>query len=183
MDSLTVYYEKQKLFKSKLKNAVFYPCFLFILMGIVLFVLVKTVLPLFQQLFEQMGGGMSVAAQSMMHIGKTAGNIALIFMIVLLLLFLFTYLYSKTAKGKSRMGPFLSKFPLTKNLYEKMAARDFASSMQLMLSSGMESEKAFELAAANVEHPFLSQKITQCRELLANGASFREALTLSLIHI
>lgn len=57
-----------------------------------------------------------------------------------------------------------------------MAARRFASAMALMLSSGVEIERSFDLCSDLVGNEFIGRKIELCKQQIAKGASFADVL-------
>lgn len=176
MLSLAEYYEREQAIRSRLRSAVLYPAMLFCMMAVVVVVLVTKVLPMFDSIFRQLGGEMSKSASALMHLGTAFGRYAFVILLVLVVIGLGCFAASRTEKGKQAFGRFFAHFPLTRNLAQKMAARRFASAMALMLSSGVEIERSFDLCSDLVGNEFIGRKIELCKQQIAKGASFADVL-------
>ena len=66
--------------------------------------------------------------------------------------------------------------PPLRKIYEEVATTRFANGMVLTLSSGMDTYEGLRLVQNLVESPEMSEKIANCRNLIADGDSFPEAL-------
>ena len=69
LDSLCAYYERNEAITKNIKNAVTYPAVMIVMMMVVIVVLVVNVLPIFNQVFRQLGSEMSAFAQGVMGFG------------------------------------------------------------------------------------------------------------------
>lgn len=181
MQSLADYYERQQNISESIHNAVLYPMIMIGMMLLVILVLITKVLPIFNQVFEQLGTEMNSFSTSLLKIGKSINNYA-IFLVILLCLIVALYLYlTKTTKGKAAYIRFVSSFPLTRNLYDNIAAGRFAAGIALTLKSGMDTYTGLGLIADLVENKRLEQKILACRDSLYEGTNFSDALQESKI--
>ncbi len=176
MESLSLYYEREDSLKKRIKSAVLYPFILIMMMGIVIGVLVVQVLPIFNQVFENLGSQMSAVSTLVMDIGLTAAMVALVIIGILVLIIIGMFIYSKTKAGTNFFSRFFSKFPLTRKLAEKIASGRFASVISMMVSSGYNTEEAIELAPRIINNDRVNEKIGKCKKLIDGGSSFADAL-------
>lgn len=176
MVSLTAYYEREQTIRARIRGAVTYPLLLFAMMSAVVILLAVQVLPMFRQVLEQLGGEMPAAAQAIMRVGMSAGDIMAWVLPVLLLLILLAALWGRTPSGKAFFGRFCATSVFTRKTASKIAAGRFASAMALMLSSGMDTEAALEMVPAVLENPYLGKKVEECRGLMSQGISFSGAV-------
>lgn len=179
MQSLTNYYEREDAIADSIRNAVSYPFVMIGIMVVVIFVLLGKVMPIFNQVFIQLGSEMTGISGTLLSIG-TALNRYSIFIVTLLVLAVLVFLLAtKTKKGRQFTKRVLSTFPLTRGFYEKLAAGRFASGMALTISSGMDTFTSLDMVSELTEHKGMQEKISKCKKAIQDGANFSEALTAS----
>ena len=54
MNSLSLYYDRENFLKGKLRNSVFYPAMLFVMMSFVIILLVTKIFPIFEGMLEEL---------------------------------------------------------------------------------------------------------------------------------
>ena len=151
MDALADYYEREDSIQANIKNAVSYPLIMVFMMLIVILVLVIKVLPIFEQVFAQLGTNMSGFSQSLLNAGNILNKYSIVFVGILVLLALLFFYYSYTTGGKKAFGRLMDKFRPTKKLLEELESERFASGMVLTLSSGMDTYESLSLVKRHVE--------------------------------
>ena len=138
LDSLTEYYERSENISKSIRSAVTYPMIMILMMAVVIGVLMIKVLPIFRQVFSQLGTEMSNFSQNIMDFGSIVGMIASVFIGLILLLIIIALVLRMTPSGQKTLSNIFSRLPVIKPLYRKMASGRFASAMALMLSSGLD---------------------------------------------
>lgn len=177
MQSLADYYEREESISDSIRSAVSYPFIMIGIMLLVIFVLLGKVMPIFNQVFIQLGSEMSGISASLLQIGISLNRYSLLILIVLAILVLVYLLSVKTKRGRTISRKFLSIFPPTKSFYEKLAAGRFASGMALTISSGMDTYTSLDMVSVLTEHTGMQKKIAECKEAIKQGANLSEALT------
>ncbi len=176
LSSLANYYEREECIVRSIKNAVTYPIIMIIMILIVIIILIVKVLPVFNQVFEQLGGEMSGFAKSMMHFGTALASNSVFIAGGCLLLLLALKVAKNSKNWKQNYSHFISTFFLTKKLNAKVASARFASAMSLMLSSGLDTDQSIDMVYKLVDNHFIRGKIDTCRMLIKQGSSFSDAL-------
>ncbi len=176
LDSLCAYYERNEAITKNIKNAVTYPAVMIVMMMVVIVVLVVNVLPIFNQVFRQLGSEMSAFAQGVMGFGMVLSRYSAAIVGVILVAAAGLLALGRTAAGRQTLQKLGSSFFATRRLSAKVASGRFASAMSLMLSSGLDVDQSIAMASQLVENPSARQKIERVRELTAEGASFADAL-------
>lgn len=175
--ALDKYYEHEEDVSDNLRSAVTYPIIMIIMMAIIILIMITKVLPLFEQVFNQLGASMSGIAASLLELGKTlqayswAGLLVLGGLIVIMLVFL------KTSWGRQVWTKFLMVFPPTKSFQRDIAYGRFARGMSLTLSSGMRIYPALDLVVDLVENKDVEEKVRTLKQLIVEGFNFSESLT------
>ena len=176
MESLADYYDREEAIESNIKSAVSYPLIMVFMMLIVVMVLITKVLPIFEQVFAQLGTSMSGFAQSLLTLGSALNRYSIVLVFVLVLIaVLFIYFYG-TSSGRTNFRKIIRVFSPTKKLMQDIELERFASGMVLTLSSGMDTYEGLSLVKKLTSDEEMKNKIDQCRELLLDGDSFPEAL-------
>ena len=176
MDSLADYYELEEEIRSNISSAISYPLIMIGMMLVVIIVLITRVLPIFGQVFAQLGTSMNSFSESLMKLGNLLNRYSALFIILLCIIALICLYFTKTQSGKKRFHNIGLHIPPIKKLYDEIATTRFANGMVLTLSSGMDTYEGLRLVSNLVESDDMVAKIDQCRTLIAEGSSFPEAL-------
>lgn len=176
MLSLAAYYEKEQNISDSIKGAVTYPFIMIVMMVIVIFVLISKVMPIFNQVFIELGSEMTGFSASLLKLGNSLNRYSIVFLVILCILAALYLFATKTASGKRIFARFLAVFPLTKRFYESVACERFASGMALTLSSGMDTYSGLDMVSSLVGNKKMQEKIELCKKSLEKGDNFAEAL-------
>lgn len=179
MQSLADYYEREDSISDSIRSAVTYPFIMIGIMMLVIFVLLGKVMPIFNQVFIQLGTEMSGLSASLLRLGNSLNRYSLVILLILIVLVLLYFPATKTKAGRRLTRRFLSAFPLTRGFYAKLAAARFAGGMALTISSGMDTFTSLDMVSELTEHKGMQEKIAACKKSIEDGANFSEALTSS----
>lgn len=174
--SLSDYYDREDDISDSIKSAVSYPLIMIAMMFLIIIVLIMKVLPIFKQVFTQLGAQMSPLAQKLMNIGSSMSRYAIVITIVLAVLVIATIFLYRIPSLKKKMRLLLAKLPITRSFYANIASGRFASGMYLAFSSGMDMFHALDMVSELVENDSLIAKIEEVRKDIKNNATFAEAV-------
>lgn len=186
MESLSYHYKREETIAEGIKSAVTYPFLIIGMMLAVIIVLVIKVLPIFNQVFNQLGSEMTGFSKGLLNLGSTLTKYSIAFVAIFIALAILFIFFTKTSAGKKAFSRFCSKFFLTKHFYEKVASGRFASGMAITMSAGLDSDESLDLVQKLVDNDVMSQKIDHCRKLMEGSdtelpQSFANALVNSHI--
>lgn len=177
MQSLSTHYEREGNIAKAIKNAVTYPLIMITMMVIVILVLITKVMPIFNQVFAQLGQEMTGFSKALLFIGSAINNYSVVLIVLLILIIGGTLFFTKTTCGKKVFRAGSSRFGFFRNVYDKIAACRFADCMALTLGSGFNPEYCMELASNLIEDIHFQEKISQCLSRMSEGTEFSSALT------
>lgn len=179
MYSLSEYYEREGYLKTKIKNSLFYPSMLFVMMSFVIIILVTKIFPIFEGMINELGGQLPGESKFLMSFsaGIMTGKFTLAFVVVILMLLIATYMISKTKKGNSSLIKLFGNIKFLKSIMNKITAYRFAYSMSLLLSSGMNFENSILLLLDIAEDDTLKSKIKQLSDSMESGEDFITSLS------
>lgn len=176
MKSLSDYYEKEYRLLVNVKNALTYPIMMVVMLLVVLFVLFSKVMPVFDQVYEQLGAKMSPAARSAIRLGGLFSGAALIAAAVIALAVFGIWAASRFGHWISLVDKMVNYVKCHSRIALAIANRRFTSVLALTLKSGMEFEKGLELAGELVDNGKVAAQIEKCGQTLETGASYYQAM-------
>ena len=171
LSALAGYYKREEQIASSIRSAITYPTIMIFMLFIVIGVLITRVLPIFQNVYQQLGTELTGAAGALMSLSHVIQRI-LPQLIIFLLLAVVVLLY--LLKKKSSI---FSNFFVNRKLSQSIAVGRFASGLFLTLSSGLDTDESIQMTAELTNHPIIQGKIKTCQEHLASGMGFSEAIT------
>lgn len=176
MASLAVHYEREDELNKSIRNTISYPLIMAGMMVVVIIVLLVKVMPIFNQVFIQLGTEMSGVSKALMDIGSAINHYAIALIVILVLLIIAAVLAVKTSAGKKAARNIGYKFKGTRHLFENTAACRFAGAMALTLSSGLHPERSMELVEVLNDDPHFQTKLDSCKQMIYEGADMSNAL-------
>ena len=176
MSALSEHYDREDSIAKSIKNAVTYPLIMAGMMVVVIIVLLVKVMPIFNQVFIQLGTEMTGFSRTLMGIGNAINHYSIVFVAILVVIAALILFGTRTASGKQMSRNIGYKFRFTCVIYEEIAACRFASGMALTLSSGLNPERSMELVSALNDDVHFQKKIDACQSLIDGGQDLAEAL-------
>ena len=176
MESLSVYYEKEYFMMKNIRNAITYPVMMVVMLLVVLFVLFTKVMPVFEEVYAQLGVQMSSLSRAASRFGGIFSGAALVVFAVLALILLAT----AAAAGAGHSFKWAEKvkdwFKSNSGTALAVAGRRFTAVLALTLQSGMELEKGMSIAAELVDNKKVAERINECAEKLQAGSGYYDAM-------
>lgn len=176
MSSLADYYEKEAGLAQTIKNAITYPCIMIFMMLAVILILITKVMPVFDQVFTQLGTHMSGPSRVILNIGTFLNTHSIVLIIIVVALIACAVVLIKTKAGQNLLGRLAAHFGGNRNLSEKISAYRFAGGMALTLSSGLTPEECLSLASSLIEDGAYKEKIKACQTAVENGEDLYQSL-------
>lgn len=179
MHALSDYYEREASIASAIRHAVTYPMIMVLMMFFIILLLLTKVLPVFHQVFDQFGTGVTGVSKTLMDIGTAMNRYSVVFVILFLILAAAFVFFSRTEKGRSMFLKLAAKLRLSRGISERTAACRFAGGMALTLSSGLTTEESLAMAGNLSQDPAFLGKLDKCRALTESGHDLSAALAES----
>jgi type IV pilus assembly protein PilC len=177
MDSLSEYYDRQETLMKSIRDALFYPFILLSMLFAVLVVLMTQVMPVFQQVFEQLGIEMTGLAGAVFHMGTILQNISIVLLVLLVASALACLILMRTEKGRASLFRLLQKLPVGRKTSELMNCSRFCDALGIAVHSGLDMFESFELAAGLSDGQESFRTMTEkASELVNQGNDLAEAL-------
>lgn len=176
MKKLTEYYEQQCTISDSIKNAVSYPLIMVCLMLLILAVLLTKILPIFNQVFIQLGSELTGISKQLMNMGYAIQSVSGFFIALLIIAAVAALVLYKSPKGRTWGRHFLHTNRLTKRFYLGVAYSRFAGALSMITAGGIDIFKGLELANRLIDNELMDEKVKKCNEVLSEGSYLYEAI-------
>lgn len=168
--SLAQHYNREDTIKNSIRHALTYPLIMTSMIILVILVLLMKVMPIFNQVFIQLGTEMTGLAGLLVSLGNSLSKYILV--VILSIIIFFTILFYLGKKA-------IHRIPYMRNIYEKISACRFASGMALALSSGLNPDHAMTLVCELNDDPIFAKKLETCKFYVSEGEDLSKALLRS----
>ena len=175
MESLSSHYEQEEEISGQIRSAVTYP----LLMLVVILVLLIEVLPVFQQVFNQMGMEMNGVSRGLLNAGNVISRYSSVFLILAAALIGCILFFSLTEKGHSLLRKMAIHLPFFREIPVAMDYSRLAQGLSLGLRSGLSPETSLELTKDLISQPVILERLRKASSILDSGETFSRALTES----
>ncbi|WP_312442218.1 type II secretion system F family protein [Lacrimispora sp.] len=176
MESLAGYYEKEHILMKSIRNAVTYPIIMIFMLLVVLLVLFTRVMPIFENVYQQLGAEMSPVSLAATKLGGVFCAVSLVLGILLAFAAALVWLLGRKGKKLLIAERLIQWIKRRSRMALAISNRRFTSVLALTLHSGLELEKGMELAGQLVDNQAVEEKIRQCAKELEAGTDYYTAM-------
>lgn len=181
MSGLSKHYEREQEIAKSIRSALTYPLIMIGIMILVIVVLLTKVMPVFSQVFKQLGHEMTGFSKAALTMGTVLSNYAVFFIAAMIVILFLLFYFSKTTSGRRQFKNLGHHIGFVRSISDKICASRLASGMYLALRSGLTPDQGLLLTKELIDNPFFQKKISDCESRMSDGASLSEALTSSHI--
>ena len=176
---LAEFAEKAEKIKNKVKGAMIYPIVVLVAaIGITAFLLV-TVIPKFQQVFEDMMGGEALPAltQFVIAASEYVKNNGLVVLAVAVGIFVLAKIIGKTEKGAFLFDVLALKMPVTGTLVQRTAVSRLTRTLGTLLSSGVPILQSLVIVRDTSGNRVISKAIQDVHDAVKDGEGVTKPLS------
>jgi len=179
MASLANYYQWEAQIKTSVKNAILYPSVLVMMLAVVIAILVISVIPVFQRVFDSLGLAAGSPASAAMQIGVGVGKGMLILVGVFAVVMVVLGILLRTGRRESVLALLSSVIPSVRRVNARLSTARYASALSMMLTTGYPVEDAMQLAPSVVTDEKHRRQAELAQRELVSGGSFPDAVEKS----
>lgn len=176
MESLAEYYEKEHVLMKNIKNALTYPVIMISMLLVVLLVLFTRVMPIFENVYQQLGAEMPPVSLAATRLGGVFCAVSLVVLILLAFTAALVWLLGRNGKKLLLIERVIQWLKRRSCMALAISQRRFTAVLALTLHSGLELEKGMELAGELVENQAVEEKIKGCAQELEAGTDYYTAM-------
>jgi type IV pilus assembly protein PilC len=180
MNRLSVYLEKRQKLVSQVRGAMVYPTVVIVIAGLVMAVLLTFVIPAFENMFKDFGGGKEALPKiTQIIVAISNGFVTYLPLVIIglgLIAFGFSYTYRKPA-GKRFYHSLMLKLPIMGTTLRKIAVARFTRTLGTLLQSGVPILDALEICARTSGNVIIESAVMGVRQSISEGKNMAEPLT------
>lgn len=177
MPALSQYYEEEEILSEHAKSAAAYPLMILGIMGIILSLLLSKVLPVFEQIYRQMGLPLSKSTAWLFRAGSFLDQKPALLICILFLICGLAFFFLFLPKGKQLLPRMLLRFVVFRRAQEAIDYSRMTHGISLGLRSGLDLEYTLQLAEKMVSTPWIKTEIFKALARLKDGELFMDTLT------
>lgn len=168
--SLSRYYDRQEAIAKSIRGATTYPIMLLCVLLLVLVVFVVRILPIFYDVYKQLGAEMSGIASAALNFGNWLNTYWIPIVIVIAVIVILAIVFRSGVKKLFR------KIFMGGKLGASMQGARFASILSMTLASGMDPDEALTMAARLTDDESVREKITAAAKQAEAGTSLSQCV-------
>lgn len=178
--ALARHYEDRARMERQLRSALLYPAVLLLVMLAVIVVLLARVLPVFNEIYADLGGRLTGVAGGLLALGRVLDQAMPVLCVLLVLVVLFLALFAALPAFRGRVLALWRKSRGDKGVSRQINTARFAQSLSMGLSSGLPLEEALTLSADLLtDVPSAAAKCRDCLARLDEGTPLAQAMSQS----
>ena len=179
LNRLAIYIEKAEKLKSKVKGAMVYPSVVLIISFIVIAVLLIFVIPVFQEMFEGLGGELPALTQAVVDLSDFLRNYIVYILAIIAALYFAFVKFKSTEKGRIIVDKILLGLPVFGSLLRKSAVANFTRTLGTMTSSGVPILDGLVIVSATAGNKVIEKAILDTKTSISEGKTIAEPLAKS----
>ncbi len=183
MYSMQGHYAREEQLRTSIQSALFYPLIMTCMILAVIGVLLVKVMPIFNQVFRQLGTEMTGFAGVLMQLSNFINSNLVIILLVFAILVVIVIWCIKGRTGKKVSHWIMTRFRGYRELTEMIACCRIADGIALVQQSGYSPEQGFLHVCKLNEDKAFQGKLDFCQEKMDKGVSLADALKDSGIFV
>jgi len=179
LKSLSEHYDQEIEISENIRSAITYPLIMLAMMGTVIIILLVKVLPVFQQVFRQMGLEMNHFSNGLLNAGNVISRYSAVLLILILIITAgFSALFF-TEKGRFYLRRLSGRLPCIKDIPISADYARLTQAIAMGIHSGLDHVVTLEMAQKLLSHQNIREKAKKAQKLLEDGVIFEDALSES----
>lgn len=179
LERLADYTENSQYTQQKVKGAMIYPMILSVVALAVVTALMVKVVPNLVKVFDTKGAELPGLTQGLIIISDYLVDYGLITFIALVFAGISIRHYFTKPAPKKRLHAAMLKLPMISNLYRTIETARFASTLSMLVASGVPLLQALRIAGAVMNNLILREVCEEIADNVQEGGSFSRALEAS----
>jgi type IV pilus assembly protein PilC len=163
--------EAEVKLRSKIKAALTYPTVVFCMAIIMCVALLMFVVPVFQKMFEDLGGELPLPTRILVMISSAMKFLVPLFVLATGALVWWWRRYGKTERVRNVVDPLKLRVPVFGNLFQKLALARFARNLGTLLSAGVPILQALDIVSDTTGSIVIGRALGEVKESVRQGES------------
>lgn len=176
MDRLATHIEKVARLQGQVRSALTYPAAILTVAAAVVFLILWKVIPVFQHLFDDMGGDLPLLTRLVVGTSEFIGAYALVLVALLAVAGFALPRLLRTRRGRESADRLLLRLPVAGKLMLRIVAGRTCRTLSILLSSGIPILNALSIAADAAGNIVVAGALHKVRREVEQGRPIHESL-------
>lgn len=181
LEEIADYYDKEQDLMQKIRSAIAYPIIVCVIATGVVSFLIMVVVPVFEQVYRQMGISLPIPTQMLISISKVAKKYWYVFLFGIVGSLVFYRRFKETKTGKPIVDNVKLRLPIFGNLNLKTSLSRFSRTFGLLVRAGVPIIKCFEIVGGLSLNYYVAKAILPIIDGIKEGESITDMLKLQKI--
>ncbi len=173
---LADFLEKQSALRARVRSAMVYPIFMFLIGSGVLFFMMSYVIPRIAKIFEESSTSLPLITVALIGLSNFISNNLIALLVVLGGVVIFVFRFKNTDRGKQLYDRLVFKVPIFGKIAKLVAISRFTRTLGTLIGSGIPLLEALEIGEAVVGNSVYVQALKNVRENVREGTSLATPL-------
>ncbi|MDO9590611.1 MAG: type II secretion system F family protein [Microcella sp.] len=176
LESVAKNYEKEVELRATIKSALTYPVVVLIMALLAVVGMIIFIVPVFESLFEDLGGTLPLPTQILVTISENMAWIGPVVVVAAIVGSIWWRANRQTPKFRSVYEPMLLKMPVFGDLFKKIAIARFARNFGTMIGSGVPILQALSIIGSTSGNWEVEQAVQSVQDSVRQGRSIAAPL-------
>ncbi len=176
LQRLSVYIEKAVKLKGQVRSALIYPVSIIAIAALVVFVILKFVIPTFAQLFAGLGGEMPLLTRMVLKASGIVGDYWWLLAAIIIFGGVALNRWHQTPHGRRVIDSAILRIPVVGMLLRKIAVARFCRTLGTLTASGVPILDGLEITAKTAGNAVIEDAVMAVRKSVEEGKSISEPL-------
>jgi type IV pilus assembly protein PilC len=177
LNRLAIYIEKSVKIKNKVLGALYYPAGIMFVAALVVFVIMKFVIPKFEELFKSTGQSLPAPTQFVIDMSHAVQSYGWMFVLGIAGAIYAIKQYYATDSGRYTLDNFMLSTPIFGTLLQKSAVARFTSTLSTLLTCGVGILDALEISARVSGNAVIERTLLSAKKVISEGKSIVQPLS------
>jgi type IV pilus assembly protein PilC len=176
LDDLAKFYQNKIKQRRKVISSLSYPCVVLTTSVGSVFIMLKFVVPMFDDVFKRFGGHLPWITQKIVDLSKAMQNGFYYFLLLLVLIIVFIWFVRKTEQYRRIVTVMVLHIPVAGNLIQKIYLARFCNSMRLLIDARLPLLRAIVLVRQMISYYPIEVSLLKIEDEILKGRSLHESM-------
>ena len=168
--------EKEVSLRQRIKSAMTYPVVVLVMVTFILAAMLLFVVPQFESIYAGLGGTLPLPTRLLLAVSEAIRSYWYLFVLFIVMFIIGLRRYKKTESGREVIDRFKLRVPIFGPLFRKTALSRFASTLGVLLRSGVPILQALDIVAETVNNKVISKAVVDVQGSVREGESIAKPL-------
>ncbi|WP_010518675.1 type II secretion system F family protein [Croceivirga radicis] len=176
IESLADYFQKKNQQNKNVINALIYPMIISVTAILVVVFMLRTVVPMFEDIFKQNGLDLPPITKSIISLSNFIGNYGLYLLLILIIYLLFRKILFKQNTLRKRRDYLLLKLPIIGGFYKSIYITRFTHAMALLTAANVPILRGVKMVSLMIDFYPLREALNKVEKDVIRGESLHASM-------